>query len=234
MILNFRRASMMAALLVLLLGLFLSESARANSFFYQFTNVFAGANPVGKPAWVDASFTDLSAGTVQLEISATDLTDGEFLSSMFFNLDPSLNPSKLKFTYVSGSGGFTLPTISKGANAFKADNEGKYDVYFAFSQRSGSEFTGSDYVIYDITSSAYTLTASDFDFLSTAAGGCSGLLAAAEISDIPGVCNNSGDGWIAPKQVTPTPEPRPVALLAVAAGLCAARFVLRHRAGKAC
>jgi hypothetical protein len=209
--------------LVLLLPLFLATAgARATSFFYQFTNVFAGTRPEGSPAWVSALFSDVTPGTVQLKISADALTGGEFLSAMFFNLDPSLKPTKLIFSYVSGSGGFTLPTIKEGANRFNADGQGKYDIDFTFSQNAAHEFTGNDYVVYDITSSAFTLTASDFDVLSTAAGGCSGLLAAAEISDIPGKCNSTGAGWVAPAGLSPVPEPHAFALLALGGGFCAA------------
>jgi hypothetical protein len=216
------RARKMAAL-VLLVPLMLSAAgARAGSFFFQYTNVYAGTKPEGSPAWVNSLFSDISPGTVQLKISANGLTGGEFLSAMFFNLDPSLNPTKLAFSYVSGSGGFTLPTIKTGANAFKADGQGKYDIDFTFSQKAAKEFTANDYVIYDISSSAFTLVASDFDVLSTAAGGCSEFLAAAEISGIPGTCDTTGTGWVAPGGVTPAPEPHALAVFALGGVFCAA------------
>jgi hypothetical protein len=225
------RARKMAALLFLLPLVLLPVEARADSFFFQFTNVFAGSQPDSSPAWVSSFFSDVKPGTVQIKISANGLADGNFLSALFFNLDPSLKPSKLTFTYVGGSGGFTLPTISTGANAFKADDQGKFDIYLAFSQRAGSEFTGNNYVIYDVTSSAFNLTASDFDCLSSAAGGCSEYLAAAEISGISGQCDNTGTGWVAPGCIVPAPEPGIFPLLVVGGGLCAVAARRRLRAG---
>jgi hypothetical protein len=217
----------MAALLFLVPLILPPAGAHADSFFFQFTNVFAGSRPDSAPAWVSSIFSDVKPGTVQLKISADGLADGEFLSTLFFNLDPGLKPSKLTFTYVGGSGGFALPTISKGQNAFNADDRGKFDVYFNFSQRKGSQFTGNDYVIYDVTSSVYALTAADFDFLSSAAGGCSEYLAAAEISGIPGQCNTSGTGWVAPGGPVAAPEPGACLLLVLGCGFCA--IALRRR-----
>ena len=212
----------MAAFVVLLPLMFSAAGARAGSFFFQYTNVYAGTKPEGSPAWINSLISDVSPGTVQLKISASGLASGEFLSAMFFNLDPNLNPAKLTFNYVSGSGGFTLPTIKTGANDFKADGQGKYDIDFTFSQKDGKQFTGNEYVIYDITSSAFTLTASDFDVLSTAAGGCDEFLAAAEISGIPGTCDTTGTGWVAPGGVTPAPEPGDLALFALGGAFWAA------------
>src|ERR1700722_15696263 len=215
------RARRMAGLVVLLPMIFSAAGARADSFFFQYTNVYAGSQPVGSPAWVNSLFSDVSRGTVQLKISANGLANGEFLSALFFNLDPSLNPNKLSFTYVTGSGGFALPIIKTGANDFKADGQGKYDIDFTFSQKTATEFTGNDYVIYDISSSAFTLTASDFDVLSTAAGGCYEFLTAAEISGIPGTCDTTGTGWVAPGGVTPAPEPHSLVLFALGGVFCA-------------
>jgi hypothetical protein len=222
-----RRASIMASVVVVFLAFFAPAKARSGSFFFAFTNVYDGTAPIGSSTWVSSSFTDVTPGTVQLTISASGLVDGEFLSAVFFNLDPSLNPTKLTFKYVTGSGGFALPAITDGANFVKADGLEKFDVYFSFGQRAATAFTGNDYVTYDITSSAYTLTAADFDYLSPPAGGFGPLLASAEIADIPGTCTT---GWIGPCQLTPTPEPRTLSLLTLAAGLCAASRWQKNRA----
>ncbi len=220
----------MAVLVLLMPLIFSTVGARAGSFFFQYTNVYAGSTPEGSPAWVNSLFSDVSPGTVQLKISANGLANGEFLSAVFFNLNPSLNPGKLTFAYVSGSGGFALPTIKTGANSFKADGQGKYDIDFTFSQKASKEFNANDYVIYDITSSAFNLMASDFNVLSTAAGGCDEFLAAAEISGIPGTCNTTGTGWVAPGGTTPAPEPGTLALLALGCFFCAGAGWRRIRA----
>jgi hypothetical protein len=204
-----------------------STGVRAGSVFFQFDDVFAGTSPTGSGPWVDATFSDLSSGVVQLTITAEGLTGGESLSDLFFNFNPGLNPGKLSFKEVSSTGSFAVPSISEGANAFKADDQGKYDVYFAFSQKTAKEFDGNDSVTYDITSSAFTLDAADFAALSTASGGCDQLLAAAEIMGIPTDCpgGTTDTGWIAPSGITPTPEPRTISLLLCAFSAC---FVARY------
>ena len=227
------RATRLLALAAFLAVGFCPAGVRGGSFFYQFANVFAGTTPDGSPAWVSSLFSDVAPGTVQLKISANNLANGEFLSALFFNLDPSLNPAKLSFSLVGDSGGFTLPTIQTGANDFKADNEGKFDINFTFSQNAGHQFTGNDYIIYDVTSSAFTLTASDFDALSTAAGGCAQLLAAAEIAGIPGTCSTTSTGWISPCGLTLAPEPRAVSMLALGGGFWAAAGWWRNRTKRA-
>ncbi len=119
-----------------------------------------------------------------------------------FNLDPSLklyDEIDLYPAALAEAGSFTLADDQHGRKAaFKADDQGKFDVvYFSFSQRAGSEFTGKCiYAIYDVTSSASTLTAADFDYLSSAMpGGWCEYLAAAEISGrITGQCDSTGTG----------------------------------------
>jgi hypothetical protein len=215
---------------------FASTGLYAGSVFYQFDDVFDGTSPTGSPPWVDATFTDTStSGIVQLTITANGLTGGESLSDLFFNFNPSLNPSKLTFTYLTSTGSFALPTLSTGANAFKADDQGKYDLYFSFSQKTAKEFNGDDTVTYDISSTAFTLTASDFDFLSTASGGCDQLLAALEITGIPTDCpdGTTDTGWLAPTGVTPTPEPRTVTLLASVMGAALLARWFKNRSARA-
>jgi hypothetical protein len=230
MMYTFCRARGLAVLAGFLPLLLSPIGARASSLFYEFTNVFAGTAPQGSPSWINSQFSDTTPGMVQLKISANGLSGGEFLSALFFNLDPTLNPKTLSFTYVGSSGSFALPTIKTGADAFKADGQGKFDIDFTFSEKASKEFNGSDYVVYDVTSSAFALTSSDFDFVSTAAGGCSDLLAAAEISGIPiPGCTTTDTGWIAPGGVTPAPEPRGFALLALGGGLGAAASWRRRR-----
>jgi hypothetical protein len=232
MIYKFCRASKMAAVVVLLLVSFVPARARAGSFFFAFTNVYDGVTPEGSSTWVSTLFTDLTPGTVQLTISANGLVNGEFLSSVFLNLDPSLNPTKLTFTYVGGSGGFALPAITDGENFVKADGLEKFDIDFSLGQKADNVFTGNDYVTYDISSTSYTLTAADFNYLSPSAANFGPLLASAEISGIPGAGDSTANGWIGPCQLTPTPEPRAVSLLALAGGIFAVSFWHRSRARK--
>lgn len=195
--------------------------SNASTFFYHFSDVFNGTSPVGTAPFVDALFTDLSPGVVQLTISAVGLIGNEFLSTLDLNLNPALNANKLKFSLAGDTGSFANPTISTGKDKFKADGDGKYDVSFVFNAKAAKTFGTGDSVTYDITYTGGTLTAYDFDFLSKPSSGGSGpFLGAANISGIPG-CDSPMSGWVAPCQLTPVPEPGPVALLSLAAGLWA-------------
>jgi len=208
----------MVLLAALLVGFGLPQRACAAAFIYQFDDVFDGSTPAGSAPWLTTSFTDISSGVVQMKISASGLVGSESLSGLFLNLDTADNSGKLSFTYVGGSGGFSKPSISTGNNKFKADGGGKYDIDLAFSSKSAGSFNGNEYVIYNISSSAFTLNAMDFDALSKAAGGSAAFLAAAEISGISSGCGTSS-GWIAPCSLTvvPVPEPSTFGLMAIGA-----------------
>ncbi|HZQ46453.1 MAG TPA: hypothetical protein VFC07_05535, partial [Verrucomicrobiae bacterium] len=146
-----------ALLAGLAMGLLASERSAAAAFVYKFDDVFDGAKPGGGSPYITTSFTDLSSGVVQLKISASGLVGNEYLSGLFLNLDSSEKPGDLNFTYVGGSGGFSQPKISTGENKFKADGVGKFDIDLTFSAKTSKAFSANEYVIYNITSSAFTL-----------------------------------------------------------------------------
>jgi hypothetical protein len=157
-------------------------------------------------------------GNVSSETAPTspNLTGSENLSELFFNLDPSLNPLNLNFSYVGGGGGFTLPVISTGVDQFKADGDGKYDILFAFGEGQ-SAFAAGQYVAYQI-SGIPGLTASDFAYLSTPAAGNGPFYLAAHVQRIGA---QSSSGWIAGiAGGTPVvPEPGSAAFAMLGAGV---------------
>jgi hypothetical protein len=199
------------------------------SLFFGFNNVFSGTGPVSTSLpWVTMIIQDMGSGTVSLTISNSALTGTEFLSEYDFNLDPGLNPANLQFTYMTGSGGFAAPTIQTGTDAFKADGDGKYDISFGFATADGgaNRFTAGEYVTYQIAITGSGLTPSDFNFLSTSAGGHGPFYAAAHAQNTGvGGCYS---GWISVTQVTPVPEPGTPAL-AVVGGLLLAGWTVRRR-----
>jgi PEP-CTERM motif len=215
MIFVFRQVKKIGAIAVVIAALFAPVRVTADSFFYHFNNVFYGMSPTGVAPWLDALFTDTGAGKVTLTISAPGLVNSEYLSSLYFNLNPALNPANLTFTVLGTSGGFALPSISTGNNKFKADGDGKYDILLKFSAKTGKTFGEDESITYQIMSSVGTLKASDFDFLSKPAGGSGPFLSAAAIQ---GICDTPG--WIAPCEITPVPEPTSAGLFALGLGLC--------------
>ena len=171
----------------------------ASTVTYDFGQVSGGATPGGNPPWLQAVFTDNGqpSGSVQLTLTA-GLVGSEYVSGLYFNLNPSLNPTSLSFS-PSGSN----PSIQTGANAFKAGPDGKYDLLLGFSTAVGSRFGNGDSLT--LTISGIGLTANDFNYLSTAAAGCSPYASAAHIESI-----DPGDltGWINPTATFFSPSDR--------------------------
>jgi hypothetical protein len=203
-ILRTKRALILAVLLTA--GLSPSQG-RAAGFVYHFGNFFEGTSPVTSPPWSSALFEDVAPGTVSLTISNPGLTGSEFISEMFFNLNPSLNPSSLQFTFINGASDVTPPTVLTGVNFEKADGAGYYDIVFGFDPAKKGRFAAGDFVTYQI-SGIPTLTVADFVYLAVPAGASGPFLAVAHVQSI-GPKRESG--WVSPMAATPVPVPEPAA-----------------------
>jgi hypothetical protein len=175
------------------------EKTIAGGTQYLLDNVFSGQSmpPAQAGPWVSATFLDASPGTVLLTVTNVGLSSGEFISGLYFNLNPADKATDLSFGLVSSSGSFAAPTISLGADSFKADGDGKYDVLLDFGTANGTTFAADDSITYQITGIP-NLVASDFNFLSAPAGGAGPYYAAAHYQGTPP--NNGGSCWIQPSQ----------------------------------
>lgn len=196
-------------------------------------SVFSGTPASGTPPWVEASFRDVSPGTVQLTITNLNIASAEKVTELYLNLNSNLNPVSLQFTFLSGSSGVTAPQPSLGVDGFKADGDGKYDIRFGFSQPPASAFSSADYLTYTITGIP-TLTSSDFNYLSSPAGGHGPFVAAIHIQGInaSGVGDTySSSGWASASQiiVIPIPEPSSSVLLFAAASVALGGRAWRKR-----
>lgn len=169
----------------------------ASTVTYDFGSLSGGTAPSDVPPWLQAVFTDNAqpANTVQLTINAGNLTGGEFLSCLYFNLNPVLDPTKLNFTVSGGS--FTDPTVQLGGNSFKAGQDGKFDMLVGFNAGS-DRFSAGSSVTFTITGIT-GLTADDFNFLSTPTAG-SGLYSSA--AHIEGITDDNASAWINPTSTT--------------------------------
>lgn len=218
-------------------------NAAASTVTYDFGQVSGGSAPAGTPPWVSAVFTDVGmpVDTVQLTLSAGNLAGSAYVSCWYFNIDSTVNPTALQFTAGASTGSFTGPTISTGANSFKAGPDGKFDILFAFNSAGddSTRFTGGDSVTFTITGIS-GLTADDFNRLSTSAGGSGAYTSAARIegSDCPAWINPSSTTQIlgnADDQRGPTvPDASAtISLLGVSlAGVEALRRKLKFRAAR--
>ena len=157
-------------------------------------------------------------GTVQLAVTRLEPERKRDLRELYFNLNPSYSPSALALSLEGGSGGFLTPTVSLGADLFKADGDGKYDILFSFDEggTDATRFTDNEYLVWQITGIP-NLTAADFACLSQPAGGVGPFYAAAHVQRIGAELLS---GWIAATDIsTLSVIPEPTALTLLVGGL---------------
>ena len=174
----------------LALGVIFGDApANATSYTYNLSSIFGGFNPGGTAPWLTATINDgggTGSVTVTMSVSSS-LPSGEFVSDVFFNVDPTINPANLSFSNSSGQAAASI-THTTGGNCCNADGGGLYDIDFGFETANNSNrFTAGESSVYTITATG--LTAGSFLFASTVHGGNGTWGAAAHIQ---GIANTSG------------------------------------------
>jgi hypothetical protein len=196
------------AFLVLIAVSMYTSVAAAEQVEFELTMTYSGTSPqkATPPPWITAIFDDDSlADAVTLTLTATNLSDTEFVGGWYFNLDPACEPEELVFSNPIKNGSFDDPTIETGINKFKANGDGFYDILFSFETADGAmdhRFNASDSAVYTISSNTDPLTASSFNFISYPDGGQGEYPTAAHVQGI-----NGTSGWVT------TPEPASICLL---------------------
>jgi hypothetical protein len=182
----------------------LNGQAGADILVHQLDYTFSGTSPAGTSPWMTATFDDSFGGpnTVRLTISANNLVVNESATHVYFNFDPTLDPTLLSFTAINNSA--AVPNnILTGSNSYKADGDGYYDINFDLPPPPGdfaSRLSAGESIIYDINYTS-AINASSFNFLSTEGGGNGIYKSAAHIQDISG----GNSGWIGTTTVVPEP-----------------------------
>lgn len=152
---------------------------------------FSGATPPESSSlpWARATFDDGGIpGSVTLTMEALNLTDNEFIRKWYFNVAPAIIPDTIGTSHVSGE---FASSILYGADAFKADGDGYFDILFNFNS-SGDRFMGGDSAVYVLALAG--LTANSFDFTSVSGGGNGTWGSAAKIQGIGP--DDADSGWI--------------------------------------
>ncbi|MFZ0931349.1 MAG: VPLPA-CTERM sorting domain-containing protein [Syntrophobacteraceae bacterium] len=193
------------------LMLFMAPKAAEASYTLNFdpTNTFSGTAPAGS---LTATFTDVTGG-VQLTVTSS-LATGENLDpgkALYFNFNPSKDSSlgDLSFALTGNTGFSQQSTVETGADSFKADGDGYYDIEFTYTP-STKAFTTGESQTYLIKDSGGSITASDFtQYLSSTGGGTGDWYAAVHVQNTPS--GGSGSAWVGAESaevgVSPTPIP---------------------------
>lgn len=202
--------------------LFVPVQAFSAVYIYNISNTFSGATPQGPIPWLTATFTDVGANQVQLDMTAPGLTGQEFVGAWFFNFSPLGNLSDLSISRLSSPNPGTT-TVTTDLNNLSAGGGGLFDIGFNFPQSlSDGRFTSGLSTSY-LISSVSSLDASMFNYPSLPRGGNGTWLTAAHIQGVGSDASLSG--WVG----TPVPEPTTYLMLGSLLGLVAfAKW--RHKA----
>ncbi len=196
-------------------GLFSEANATTISHGY---NISFGQTPPDGPApYATYTFDDAnSPGTVTLTIDVAATVGAADLAALYFNLNPSLDPTSLSFVRTGGTGPVAGDIdVFTGVDAFMADGDGMYDILIDMPPPPGSQsarFQAGENLIFAVSGIA-TLVATDFEFFSApppGPGGAGPFLSVARFIST-GVGGNDSD-WQGV-----VPEPTTVTLFGLAA-----------------
>lgn len=228
---SFRGAARPSVSTLGLLGVFtvllLPAPARADVLTFELGGEFSGgSDPSGTPPWLQATFTDVAPGEVDLELTSLLQSSTEFVSQWLFNLDPLLDPNNLSFSFVAGTAASSISPLVDDTDAYKADGDGFFDIQFNWTSNT---FTQGSSATYTLTSSD-SITVDSFDFPSAMGGGQGVFGSAAHVQGINvedsgwigATTTNGGDGEI-------VPEPSSIALLAAGGILLVGGFLRSRR-----
>ena len=108
---------------------------------HEFSFSFGAVTPDGPAPYATAVFDDGgSPGTVTLAIEVAASVGIADVTELYFNLEPSLDPTSLSISRTGGTGPSAGNiNINTGVNAFQADGDGKYDIYIDLPPPPGND-----------------------------------------------------------------------------------------------
>jgi hypothetical protein len=145
---------------------------------------YAGTGPKSSTTpWVDSSFQDIAPDTVRLTITADNLSNPEYLQSLYLNFNDTKQVTSLIFTPVFSlwQGLEDNFSLQLSRNNEQAATGGNYDILLDFSTSHGASrrFGTGDQVVFDITTSQANTELSSLDFAMRSVPGSAGSFYAA-------------------------------------------------------
>jgi len=186
-----------------------------------------GSKPASSTTpWVNSLFTDIAPNTVQLTITAPNLTGSEFIQNLYLQFNNTKQVTSLVFTPVFSQWQGLSTTYSLGLNQnnFQAGSQGgDFSILLGFQTGGGlpKQFNQGDTVIFDITTTQKntSLSSMDFAFKSFNNNHPPLYYEAAYLGGISG----KNTGWVAADTFFTIAVPEPASGFA-AAGFCLAVF----------
>ncbi|MHC4562605.1 MAG: PEP-CTERM sorting domain-containing protein [Planctomycetota bacterium] len=148
--------------------LLVAATAPGSVMTYGLDHEFSGATePEGPGPWLTMMLDDGDTpGSVTFTLATTSLTETEFVSLWYVNVDPALDATSLIFSETGSAGTFTAPSITVDPGQFSAAGADGFDIEFDFANGGASKrFTAGDSVTYTVTGIP-TLTVGSFTFQS--------------------------------------------------------------------
>ena len=200
-----------------------TRDASAATLQFHLSEEFSGATqPEGVAPWLVATFADHGSGEVRLTIDDSGLSGCEWVSGLYFNVNPTVELNALSFAFFANPTDMILADITVGTDAFRADGNGKYDVLLDLPPPGANQFAAGESVVVDISLVGGGVAATDFWYSSKEGGGNGTWITAAHVQGIGE--DGAESGWIGSRALVP--EPSVVISLLVAGVLLAA---LRNR-----
>jgi hypothetical protein len=206
----------------------------AGTISFDYDISFGAVAPDGPTPYATAVFDDGgSPGSVTLTVDVAATVGGADITDLYYNLDPTLDPTSLLIVRSGGDGPVAGFPILTGVDAFQADGDGMYDILMDLPPPPGNNanlFNAGETLIFTITGIG-TLEAADFNFLSAPSPGPGGAGPFASVARFQSTGPNGRDSdFVGADPVDPIiPEPSTLILLS----LGSLALVARRRGARA-
>lgn len=181
---------------------FTAQSSAA--VIYAYNNTVTGDQPAGSASWATLTIENHTANQVKFTFQANLQDPGEFIRTLWLNLDPFV--SGVSLLSVDTSGGSNVTSVNVSLNGYNAISGEKFDVEVNLPNSGSGRLKGTEWVSWILQGTGLT----ENHFLATTYD--QGLFHT--MMHVQGIDGPAGSG-----KITTTAMPEPGTILLFAAGL---------------